>query len=283
MSNDNTTLNVDAMATQTAEPDLLDRMRRLSVGSSTSSYSLISEAPSVLSLDTNGSVNGGVSINAPTIEVLEPCLEALTTADDKLDSSIYHEANTSLAAPTHTSDQEPDVLTKDTQSQSPSPYTSNQDPDELSTEPQPPSPSPFWLQFPGFDPAPTSPFKQEFARLSKHQKWTQTERREQQVKALAAEIAHHYGTHLNKLDRWQQLCEDVGIDVAPKSVTQCRKIMSPVMVNLYNVLDHRRNPEVKVLRFRSYGQFVRYTRVGHKFPRECAKGDGLLNVFLRKI
>jgi hypothetical protein len=226
MSDDNTTLNAEIMATQTAEPDLVDRMRRLSVGSSTSSYSLISEAPSVLSLDTNGSVNGGISINAPTIEVLETCLEALTTADDKLDSSVYHEANTSLAAPTHTSDQELDVSTRDSQSQSPSPHKADQDPDSLSTESHFPASSPYWLQFSGFVPAPTSPFKQEFARLSKHQKWTKTKRREQQVKALAAEIAHHYGTHLNKLDRWQQLCEDVGIDVAPKSVTQCRKVRS---------------------------------------------------------
>jgi len=210
-------------ATQIAQPDLVDCMRRLSVASSTSSYSLISEAPSVLSLDTNGSVNGGVAINAPAIEVLETCLEALTTSDDNLDASIYHDAPPIPAAPAPASDQDL-ISTADTRPRSPSPHKPNQHPDALPTKPQSSLPSPYWLQFPSFTPSPTSPFKQEFARLAQHQTWPSAERRSQQIKALAAEIAHHYGTHLNKLGRWQQLCEDVGIEVIPRSVTQCRKV-----------------------------------------------------------
>jgi hypothetical protein len=107
---------------------------------------------------------------------------------------------------------------------------------------------------------------------------------------------------MKKSDRWQQLCEDVGIDVVPTSIRQCRKVclydtrhsswlhnaniaqtVTPVLVNLYNVIDHRRNPDVKVLRFKSYGEFCRYTRAGHTFPRECAKQDGLISVLLKKI
>jgi hypothetical protein len=142
----------------------------------------------------------------------------------------------------------------------------------------------------------------ELARLAKYEQWSSKTKRKQQVKALSAEITHHYGTHKNKLDRWQQLCEDVGIDVVPTSIRQCRKVrlgitdmprwenyakymqtVSPVLVNLYNVIDHRRNPDVKVLRFKSYGEFCRYTRAGHTFPKECAKQDGFMNVLLKRM
>jgi hypothetical protein len=213
MSSDDTTLKTKAppaMAMEAADPDLVDRMRRLSVGSTTSSYSFISDAPSVLSLNTNGSMNGGVPLNPPSIDVLETCLEALTVADSKLKSIIAHDEvcvdTTPPTTPTTTSDQ-PDVATTDAYS---------------------PLPSPYWLQFAGFKPSPTASFKKEFSRLAKHENWSNQERRQQQVKALAAEIAHHYGTYMNKLDRWQQLCEDVGIDVVPKSIKQCRKVCSPM-------------------------------------------------------
>lgn len=69
------------------------------------------------------------------------------------------------------------------------------------------------------------------ARLAKHESWTGKTKRKQQVKALSAEITHHYGTHKNKLDCWQQLCEDVGIDVVPTSIRQCRKV-SPGITNI---------------------------------------------------
>jgi hypothetical protein len=49
-------------------------MRRLSIDSSTSSFSIISDAPSVQSLDTNGSVNGGVAVDPPSLQVLESSL-----------------------------------------------------------------------------------------------------------------------------------------------------------------------------------------------------------------
>jgi hypothetical protein len=59
--------------------------------------------------------------------------------------------------------------------------------------------------------------------------------------------------------------------------------MSPVLVNLYNVIDHRRNPDVKIVRFKSYAAFCRHTRAGQTFPRECAKQDGLFSALLKKM
>lgn len=209
MSDDNTTHEVAdplVMATEAVEPDLVDRMRRLSVGSSTSSFSVVSDVPSVQSLDSNGSINGGVAVNPPSIEVLETCLEALTVTNGKLEYIIQDEANAETMEPTTQAiPNEPDVTTS-------------------SQDAAPSTPSPYWLQFSGFIPAPTATFKSELARLAKHENWTNREEGKQQVKALAAEITHHYGTHQSKLDRWRQLCEDVGIDVIPTSITQCRKV-----------------------------------------------------------
>ncbi|KAL5115729.1 hypothetical protein ACEQ8H_006337 [Pleosporales sp. CAS-2024a] len=267
VNNDTTSSSHDteSMSTQAVECDLVNSMRRLSVGSAASSISLISDAPSVLSLDTNGSVNGGVPV-LPSLEVLETYLEALTAANSKLEALILPDEadlTTALAPPTTTADSKAEEATIDAS------------PSE--------EPSPYWLQFSRFEPSPRAPFKKELARLAKHENWSNKEKRKQQVKALAAEITHHYGTNRNKLDRWQQLCEDVGVDIVPKSITQCRKVISPVLVNLYNVIDHRRNPEVKIVRFKSYRDFVRYTRAGHTFPKECAKQDNFISVFLRKM
>jgi hypothetical protein len=198
------------MTTQSTEPDLVDRMRRLSVGSAESSYSLVSDVPSVRSLDSNGSVNGGVSVEPPSIEVLETCLEALTATASTLESIHHRRASIDTACST----------TEATKAGSQSETCT-------STTPPPPT-SPYWQQFPGFIPEPTATFKHELTRLAKHESWSSNVKRKQQVKALTAEIAFHYGTHMNRLDRWQQLCEDVGIDVIPTSITQCRKVHSAV-------------------------------------------------------
>lgn len=43
------------------------------------------------SLDTNDSVNGGVAVYPPSLQVLEICLEALTAADRASDTSQHKE------------------------------------------------------------------------------------------------------------------------------------------------------------------------------------------------
>jgi hypothetical protein len=196
------------MTTEAAQMDFADRLRRLSVGSTDTSFSLISEvstAQSLQSLDSEGSV-GGVLVSPPTIETLETCLEALTIANRNLKASTKDEDAIDDASSEASGTKSPEEL------------------DDPNTETYPSAPGPYWLQFPGFEPNPTATFKNELARLAKHENWSTKMRHKEQVKALTAELAHHYGTHLNKLDRWQQLCEDVGIDVIPTSITQCRKV-----------------------------------------------------------
>jgi hypothetical protein len=164
----------------------------------------------------------------------------------------------------------------------------------------PPKASHFWYQYPNFEPNPRAPFKHEFGRLCKHVgAQSKKEKKNLQTEALTAEIKHHYGANLSRLDRWQELCKEVGIEKIPTSITQCQKVIAtefskstitdipqvlkPVFINLFNLVDHRRNPELEVLRFQSRGEFNKFTRNGHEFPRNCAKQEGFIKVLLKKM
>jgi hypothetical protein len=59
--------------------------------------------------------------------------------------------------------------------------------------------------------------------------------------------------------------------------------LRPIYVNLFNLIDHRRNSAVEIVRFASYRAFIRYTANGRKFPKACAKKDGIIKVLLKKM
>lgn len=93
------------------------------------------------------------------------------------------------------------------------------------TDKNSPKASPFWYQHPGFEPDPRAPFKHELGRLCKHVgAKTKNEKKTLQTEALTAEIKYHYGASMSRLDRWQELCEEVGIEKIPTSITQCQKV-----------------------------------------------------------
>lgn len=122
------------------EPDLADRLRRLSVGSTETAFSIISDVPSVQSLDTNGSVNGGVSVEPPSIDILEICLEALTKAERASNSASQ------------------DKVAVDSVEPEAARTTAKAEPTDLIAHAA--DMSPYWLQFPGFLPNPTATFSE---------------------------------------------------------------------------------------------------------------------------
>lgn len=228
------------------------------------------------SLDTNGSILGGIILELESVS-LENSENASATA------SAYQHSEARAAL---------NVSAKDAKVTA---QSSTAD-DGQST----PKASPFWYQFPGFEPDPRAPFKHELGRLYKHvSAKTKKERKDLQTQALTAEIKFHYGASMSRLDRWQELCEEVGIEKIPTSITQCQKVsmsarlrcacanmpkvLKPVFVNLFNLVDHRRNPDLKIVRFKSYGEFNNFTRKGHEFPRDCAKQEGFIKVLLKKM
>lgn len=277
----------------TARDLVISSRRRLSnssdnsVASVDSDYSVIYGPSSVQSLDTNGSVFGGVLLDIKNAS-LEPAQNEIAAATSETQLSDALDNLTVSAAVPMTGG--PSSVPDDSQSV--------------------PRASDFWYQYPGFEPNPIAPFKHEFWRLCRHVgAQSKNEKKNLQTEALTAEIKHHYGANLSRLDRWQELCEEVGIEKIPTSITQCQKVIAthssgitasqlhgflmgitnvlqvlkPVFVNLFNLVDHRRNPKLEVLRFQSRGEFNKFTRNGHEFPRNCAKQEGFIKVLLKKM
>ena len=184
--------------------DLVGRMDRLSIKSDGSEFSIISDAPSVRSLDSNGSTAGGIVVCQDPGHVKHHKKEhdLLHTCDGSTGISVLE-----ISLPDRTRALE----------SKPYPTKPRSSPGKV---------SPFWHQFPKFIPDPSATFKDEFARLAKEQTWGTKVKRKYQIEALNAEVAFHYGTCLHKLDRWQELCEEVGIENVPTSITQCKKASS---------------------------------------------------------
>lgn len=192
--------------------DLVIRSRRRlsnssdnSVASAGSDYSVINGPSSVQSLDTNGSIAGGV-----LLELMKPSLEPTqkeaptTTSETQLSNalgSLDLSVDSMAGAHAGTTDDPKSSLKA----------------------------SDFWYQYPGFEPNSRAPFKHEFGRLCKHVgAQSKKEKNNLQTEALTAEIKHHYGANLSRLDRWQELCEEIGIEKIPTSVSQCQKVTSKI-------------------------------------------------------
>lgn len=174
-----------------------------SVASTGSDWTRVSGAPSIQSLDTNGSILGGIVLdlhNAPLNDARNeaPATTSETQLTKTLGSLTIIAADLAAGANSGTPD------------------------DPKST----PKVSDFWYKYSGFDPNPRASFKHEFDRLCKHiGALSKKERKNLQQEALHSEIKHYYGAHLSRLDRWQELCAEVGIEKIPNSITQCQKVM----------------------------------------------------------
>jgi hypothetical protein len=174
----------------------------------------------------------------------------------------------------------------------------------------------FWSQFPGFIPDPTAPLQEDFARLASHMRWGAAARRKHLADAIRAEISFHYsGT--DRLAYWQSVCKEVGVGKNLKSIADCKKVrvrprsrtrmlsmakqaeqsllsvskkkadmfqaLRLSFVNLFNLIDHSRNPEIRILRFSSFDEFSRFTQAGNKLPRQLAKEGNLTKMLLKKF
>ena len=84
----------------------------------------------------------------------------------------------------------------------------------------------YWSQYPGFVPNPNASVAKEFKRLMAFNGWSPKDPEHAQRKAecFEAEFEHHYGTGTHKLQTWQDLCREVGIEPIPPSITQCKKV-----------------------------------------------------------
>ncbi|KAF2274630.1 uncharacterized protein EI97DRAFT_468529 [Westerdykella ornata] len=141
----------------------------------------------------------------------------------------------------------------------------------------------WWNQFSGFTPNPYAGVAKEFDRLAEFMGWTGKEFRKRKTEAYEAEFNFHFVHGKSKLETWRELCAEVGVE-SGGSITQCKKNLKGVLINIVNLLNHRRNPAVTLIKFATFRQFRDSTmRSGNMINREMAKEDGFLRVFLRVL
>ncbi|KAK0515346.1 hypothetical protein JMJ35_002725 [Cladonia borealis] len=142
-------------------------------------------------------------------------------------------------------------------------------------------------RFPGFQGDPRRPLNEEFARLASFKQWrigSKVYKREH-TKFLRAELDLHLGVieQCRKLEDWQVLCQELRVSPIPASITQCKKALHKVHVNIIDLIDSRRQgTQVKI--FATTQKLVSYTRAtGNIFPKTKAKENVLLKVLLRRV
>jgi hypothetical protein len=90
--------------------------------------------------------------------------------------------------------------------------------------------SSYWDSFPDFDHNPHASIQDEFQRLAKQEGWKgkgkqkKETRREEWIKCFNSEFETHYGKDASSLAGWQSLCSEVGLDVIPDTVQECRRV-----------------------------------------------------------
>lgn len=105
---------------------------------------------------------------------------------------------------------------------------------------------------------------------------------------IVREFDDYFGS-ASKLENWQMLCEDLGLEGDFGSLTKCRKALKSVYVNIYDLLDAVKlkstddnAPPPK--HFPSLNALIRYTKsTGRIYPKKKAKGEGPVRELLRHI
>ncbi|TFK69026.1 hypothetical protein BDN72DRAFT_841113 [Pluteus cervinus] len=146
----------------------------------------------------------------------------------------------------------------------------------------------FFAEYPLFTYIPTNHPSDEFARLKSVYHWGRKGRRYKEAKrrynsALVIEFGKIYGSDEGSLDSWKMLCDVLGVEDVPETISACKKIVKRTHVNLVDlVATFVTGKPVEI--FRDQGELRTYTRGTMKiFPKERAKSSSLLKCLLRPI
>ncbi|KAI9040199.1 uncharacterized protein KD926_008523 [Aspergillus affinis] len=142
----------------------------------------------------------------------------------------------------------------------------------------------FFSRFPDFQPNPCLSATEEFSRLAHHMNWTTGSKRyrKELAKFASTEFGHFYDIG-NRLQNYRALCQELRVEGPLTSVTQCRKALAKVHVNIFDLIDSRRTGAI-VQRFPNRAALKEYTKDTQKiYPKQAAKADGLLKELLRRI
>ncbi|KAF7872624.1 hypothetical protein EAF04_003542 [Stromatinia cepivora] len=124
---------------------------------------------------------------------------------------------------------------------------------------------------------PEPPKKEVVGNASSKQKLTKTK------KNTVVGLWEDYFGNETQLANWQRLCVDVGMEEIPTSITQCRKALGKVWVNIFDFLDAKAEGK-PVKRYSSEHKLATYTLKSRKiFPKNRAKQGGPARVLLAHI
>jgi len=149
----------------------------------------------------------------------------------------------------------------------------------------------FFAHYPLFTYTPTeSAPTTAFARLVQQLDWApdapeRTAARRLFREALTEQFNWTFGSDARDLGAWRTLCGAVGLDDSLASVTQCRKALRSVHVNLVDLINPARITRGDpVRRFESVRALAKYSKSSKKiFPKEVAKAGGVLRALLRPL
>ncbi|TFK69021.1 hypothetical protein BDN72DRAFT_841109 [Pluteus cervinus] len=146
----------------------------------------------------------------------------------------------------------------------------------------------FFSEYTLFTYIPTNHPSDEFARLVSENQWSKKGEKYKQAKeeydlALVIEFGKIYGSDERSWDSWRTLCEVLGVEEVPGSVTACKKIVRNTHVNLADlVATFATGQPVEI--FPDRRALKVYTRRTKKiFPKATAKSSSLLKCLLRRM
>ncbi|EEA26182.1 hypothetical protein TMatcc_005571 [Talaromyces marneffei ATCC 18224] len=142
----------------------------------------------------------------------------------------------------------------------------------------------FFDDFPDFVPDPSAGIRKNFARLAAHRQWKTSSKKYKRNwnKYVRMEFDKAYGTNHTRLESWQNLCIEVGIGHL-SSITQCKKALSKINVNIVDSMECRWSGNKPRL-FPSLNSLRNYTKEHDLyFPRDAAKKEGFVKILLKPI
>ncbi|KAI0571439.1 hypothetical protein Alg130_10884 [Pyrenophora tritici-repentis] len=141
--------------------------------------------------------------------------------------------------------------------------------------------NPAWNAWPNFTPDASATFKAEFKRLAATQGWSNKDRHAQLRSLLTSEVSFWWNANGDKLAQWRQLCEDMGFKEDFRTIKQCKNALKPLKVNLYSVVNHKRNPIYPIVTYKTRNalrSYVLHLALVLRYPRS---GNSLIDRFIR--
>ncbi|KAJ7159692.1 hypothetical protein C8R46DRAFT_1108902 [Mycena filopes] len=145
--------------------------------------------------------------------------------------------------------------------------------------------STYWDSYPNFVHNPAGQLQKEFKLLAKQCGWKAdgAQYKREWARCGREEFTHHFGSEENRLEGWQALCQTVGLEDIPTSITQCKKVLRTTWVNIVDLVNAKSTGQ-PVRRHASADALRTYTVNKKKiFPKKAAKGNPFLKVLLIEI